>query len=546
MPHSDTPADRPTLSKAGRWLLLPGIIITISFALSLSAFIVHTHSVVATAHPRATTQYKVLFDNAHAETAGNADWVISTSQPDPLKENPNPQKETDWTGGISAWGVTLQRTGRYSLMTNTSALTYGDSSNPLDLSNFNALILPEPNTLFTASEKTAILTFVRNGGGLFMIADHNGSDRNNDGYDSLHIFNDLMNNNGIGTDLFGIQFDAVDIAKDDPHNDTPNPNPILQGPFGTATGSIIDAGTTETIKPADNPNVQGIIYITGASNTGTTGVFVASSLYGKGRIVAQGDSSAIDDGTCASGHTCYDGWDDPNGQNYILFPNATEWLAGGASSTPPPTPSPTAPSIPTATPTSIPTAVPTLSPTATPTSAPIPTPTVPPSPTPHPTLTPTPTPSPTSNLIVNGGFENGSSPWVEQSSGGYELIDPSLPHTGHYSAYLCGYNNCQDSIEQQITIPVGSAPAILTYYWYMSTQESSHPYDSLNVEILDSNGNLLTTLQTLTDSSQANTWSQARRDVSTYRGQTIEIAFVATTDSRKPTSFYIDDVALSA
>ena len=27
---------------------------------------------------------RVLFDNAHTETAGNADWVISKSQPDPL------------------------------------------------------------------------------------------------------------------------------------------------------------------------------------------------------------------------------------------------------------------------------------------------------------------------------------------------------------------------------------------------------------------------------------------------------------------------------
>ena len=43
--------------------------------------------------------FAVLFDNAHAETAGNADWIISTSQPDPLAEDPNPQVETDWTGG---------------------------------------------------------------------------------------------------------------------------------------------------------------------------------------------------------------------------------------------------------------------------------------------------------------------------------------------------------------------------------------------------------------------------------------------------------------
>lgn len=40
-------------------------------------------------------QYTVLFDNAHAETAGNADWIISTSSPDPLAQNANPQVESD-------------------------------------------------------------------------------------------------------------------------------------------------------------------------------------------------------------------------------------------------------------------------------------------------------------------------------------------------------------------------------------------------------------------------------------------------------------------
>ncbi|MBV9256377.1 MAG: hypothetical protein JO215_00005, partial [Ktedonobacteraceae bacterium] len=160
-------------------------------------------------HPQIAhaAQYSVLFDNDHAETAGNADWIISKSIPDPLQENANPQTERDWTGGISSWGVALQKTGRYSLKTNNRTITYGDSSNPLDLANFRALMLPEPNSLFSSSEKTAIMNFVKNGGGLFMVADHTGSDRNNDGYDSLQIFNDLMSNSGMGSDPFGIKFD---------------------------------------------------------------------------------------------------------------------------------------------------------------------------------------------------------------------------------------------------------------------------------------------------------------------------------------------------
>src|SRR5689334_14607897 len=128
---------RMTFMLFHRWwkssLLLAFVLLFIGGLITLSA------SPLAHARPSPvaslqTPTLRVLFDNAHTETAGNADWVISSSQPDPLGENPNPQKETDWTGGISAWGVTLQKTGRYSLMTNTGALTYGISSNPLDLS----------------------------------------------------------------------------------------------------------------------------------------------------------------------------------------------------------------------------------------------------------------------------------------------------------------------------------------------------------------------------------------------------------------------------
>lgn len=49
-----------------------------------------------------SSTHRVLFDNTKAETAGNADWIISTGQPDPLTQNPTPQSEADWTGAISS------------------------------------------------------------------------------------------------------------------------------------------------------------------------------------------------------------------------------------------------------------------------------------------------------------------------------------------------------------------------------------------------------------------------------------------------------------
>ncbi len=280
---------------------------------------------------RAATTFNVLFDDTSAETAGNADWIISTAMPDPLAQNPAPTTETSWTGALSAWGVALQRTGRYSLKTlpPTGAITFGNASNALDLSHFNEFVLPEPNVLFTAAEKTAIMQFVQAGGGLFMISDHNGSDRNNDGADSVKVLNDLMTNNSVDpTDPFGLSIDVLDISNENPSGigSSAAGDPIIAGPFGAVTGTIIRDGTTATLHPADNSAARGEIYRSSFSTSGTTGIAFATSTFGSGRVAYWGDSSPMDDGTGQSGNNLFDGWDDPAGTDAALALNATEWL----------------------------------------------------------------------------------------------------------------------------------------------------------------------------------------------------------------------------
>jgi hypothetical protein len=280
----------------------------------------------------ADTQYHVLFDAAHAETAGNADWVVSTSQPDPTGENPNPQDEKDWTGGLSAWGVALQKSGSYTVRTNPAgtALTYGGSGT-LDLSGFDALVLPEPNTSLSAAERTAVVKFVQAGGGLFMVSDHNGSDRNNDGIDSVGVLNQLMTSNGVDdTDPFGITIEKQNIADENPSNipASASDDPVIKGANGTVTGAIMRNGTTATLSVSDDAGVKGLLYRDSADSSGSSGVFFATSTFGEGRVAFWGDSSPVDDGTGASGDTLYDGWDDPAGTDATLALNATDWLVG--------------------------------------------------------------------------------------------------------------------------------------------------------------------------------------------------------------------------
>src|SRR3954447_4855989 len=334
-PHRTAPALPPPHTEVRRMTGLTRSrhrLTTVLGAFALLAGGVAAQATVTAAPAHAATTHRVLFDNAHAETAGNADWIISTSQPDPLSQTPPPSAEPNWTGAFSYWGVARQRTGGYSLKTlpSGSSITYGTSA-ATDLSNFDTFVLPEPNTLFTTAEKTAIMKFVQNGGGLFMVSDHTGADRNNDGEDAVEILNDLMTNNSVdSTDPFGFSIDSLSISSDYPSAISDSSNPVLHGSFGTVTKSLIASGTTATLKPADNSAVKGLLYRTGYS--GNTGAFFATSTFGSGRVAFWGDSSPIDDGTGQSGNTLYNGWTDSGATNAALALNATEWLSGASGS----------------------------------------------------------------------------------------------------------------------------------------------------------------------------------------------------------------------
>lgn len=149
---------------------------------------------------------------------------------------------------------------------------------------------------------------------------------------------------------------------------------------------------------------------------------------------------------------------------------------------------------------------------------------------------------PGENKVQNGGFENGTAPWVQSSSGGYQLISTYLPRTGNYSAWLGGYNYGTDAISQTVTIPQNGK---LTFWWYMSTSEgSSTAYDYLRVRLYSQNGSLLATLVTRSNRDARNQWVQENVNLASWAGQTVRLEFSATNDWLLPTSFFIDDVEL--
>lgn len=381
---------------------------------------------------------KFLFDATKAETAGNADWVIDQDSGGPQRF-PTPDQstvtssttESYWKGAFSAWGIALVKLGhQVETLPSGGRITYKDNTNAQDLQNYKVFVVPEPNIRFTAAERTAIVRFVQDGGSLFIIADHAGSDRNNDGADSVVIWNELFSSNGVQGNPFGLAFNSDSISLTSTQVDATASNPLTRGPQGSISRLIFSAGATMTISPAVNPTVRAAVWSTSARSNGA--VMVAYGGFGAGRFVAIGDSSPIDDGTGNTSDTLFFGWTDASGDHARLILNASVYLAGsGLVPTPTPTLAPTATPTRTPTPTAAPTATPTrtptptlaptatptrtptptLAPTATPTPAPTATPTPTRTPTPAPTATPTPTPTPAPTgtpLSASWNFDTGA------------------------------------------------------------------------------------------------------------------------------------------
>lgn len=302
-------------------------------------------------------QVKILFDATHAETSGNGDWAIDADQTNlgwnstggytctSCSNKSNPQQyptpsqtlitsstpETFWQGALSHWATDCVKKGYWvESLPFGKMITYGNSNNTQDLSKYNIFVVDEPNTLLTSAEKAAIVNFVQNGGSLFMISDHTGSDRNGDGYDSPVIWNDFLTNNGVANNAFGFTFALEDFNSTSVTNlATSSSDSIIHGSYGTVAKVQWSSGTCMTKNPAQNPYVKGHIW-KNSKGQSDTAVMCLTSRYGCGKIAAISDSSPPDDSTGNPNLTSgqYNGYmTDAGGNHRPWLMNTMIWLA---------------------------------------------------------------------------------------------------------------------------------------------------------------------------------------------------------------------------
>ncbi|HWS54212.1 MAG TPA: M36 family metallopeptidase, partial [Pyrinomonadaceae bacterium] len=147
-------------------------------------------------------------------------------------------------------------------------------------------------------------------------------------------------------------------------------------------------------------------------------------------------------------------------------------------------------------------------------------------------------------LIVNPGFESGTTPWVV--SGQVTRSTGTFPHSGVAYMIINGVNSSSGTLYQTVTIPSGGAN--LSFWLNITTSEAAGAsvFDRLFIEVRSTTGTLLGTLATFSNQNSGTSGVYVLRgpyNLGSWAGQTVRIQFRGTNDITLPTSFRIDDVS---
>ncbi|PJN20936.1 peptidase M28 [Streptomyces sp. CB02120-2] len=142
-------------------------------------------------------------------------------------------------------------------------------------------------------------------------------------------------------------------------------------------------------------------------------------------------------------------------------------------------------------------------------------------------------------LVVNGGFENGSAPWTA-TAGVITNQSGEAPHAGSYMAWLNGWGSSRtDSASQSLAVPSGCSSYQLAFYLHIDTDEDENVvYDRFTVSVGGQ------TLETLSNVDAGSGYALKTYDVSRFAGQTVTLQFKGVEDQSLQTSFVVDDVTL--
>ncbi|CAM3239356.1 M4 family metallopeptidase [Janthinobacterium lividum] len=147
--------------------------------------------------------------------------------------------------------------------------------------------------------------------------------------------------------------------------------------------------------------------------------------------------------------------------------------------------------------------------------------------------------------IVNGGFEAGTTGWGG-TNGPIGSHAGQVAYEGTKFAWLGGNGKTADELlTQSVAIPAAATSASLSFALHIDTAETDNTvYDKLVVTVKNSTGVVLGTLATYSNVNKAAGYQIRTFDLIGYKGQTVQLSFAATEDAGLQTSFVIDKVSL--
>ncbi len=145
------------------------------------------------------------------------------------------------------------------------------------------------------------------------------------------------------------------------------------------------------------------------------------------------------------------------------------------------------------------------------------------------------------DMAVNGSFEQGTTGWTGTTA---TITTSRTPYDGTRHAWLAGNGKtATENLVQTVTIPADATKATLSFAVFITTSETENVvYDTLKVQVRNSSGTVLSTLATLSNLNKTTGYKLYSYDLTAYKGQTVQVNFLATEDASLATSFDLDAV----
>ena len=148
------------------------------------------------------------------------------------------------------------------------------------------------------------------------------------------------------------------------------------------------------------------------------------------------------------------------------------------------------------------------------------------------------------NSLRNPGFESGAASWF--GSVGPITRSTSRPaRSGSWKMWLGGKGESSTQNQwQSVSIALNANAPRLSYWLRMDTAETGNEaFDTMKVQVIA--GPSTSTLVTHTNVGIRSAYSLKTFDLSAYKGKTITVKFLSTEDGVLPTSFVVDDTAIT-